>query len=316
MRIAGRRLPVAALAAVLLLAGCGGSHNGLPVASGGSALTATSGDLLYVANRRASDGVSVLTFPQGKFVAKITSVGLPQGICSDAAGNVWIGAYDSSRRASFFYEFAHGGTKPIETLQTRDYIEGCAVDPATGDLAGFGSPRSAYGDIEIWPGARQGKPIVHKLGFEPTCGGFDDSSNFFVDGVLGSTFNFILAELPNGGGKVRNIQLSKFASFAPGSVQWDGKYMSIGVLGLREKAWQVYRFQVSGTTGKVVGVVHLRNLAVTPRYWIAGNEIVATQRATTVRHLGLYDYPAGGQRIELYSSFYDPAGVTVSVPPT
>ena len=81
-------------AAVTLLFGCGGL-NEPPFASsegGAAALKATSGDLLYVANELAVNGVTIQTYPQGKYVATITNIGGPHGICSDASGNVWVAA--------------------------------------------------------------------------------------------------------------------------------------------------------------------------------------------------------------------------------
>jgi hypothetical protein len=307
-------------ATIAVLSGCSFSSGSptVPSAGGVTPTKVGSGDLLYVANYGASGGVSVLTFPQGKLVTTINNIGAPLAICSDPSGNVWVGVYDSSVHRSFFDEFAHGGTKPIEVLKTdqEEYLAGCAVDPTTGDLAGIGVSHTGSG-AEIWPRARKGKPIFRSIPFQPTSCGYDASGNLFVDGLYGSTFDFYFGELPSGNSKTfQYIHFNRYAfGWPPGSIQWDGKYITVGVQTRKRDRWVVYRVQISGKVGTVVGVVHLQDLAVTPHYWIAGKRIVATQKADKVRHLGLYDYPAGGERIKLYSSFHQPVGLTVSVTP-
>lgn len=312
-------LRIAAVGATIAaLCGCGFSSGSRTVPSAGGLVPAktASGDLLYVANYGASHGVSVLTFPQGQPVTTINNIGAPAAICSDASGNVWVGVHDASKRRSFFDEFAHGGTTPIKVLKADgEYVSGCAVDPTTGDLAGVGFFRSEDG-ADIWPGARKGKPTFRRIPFWPASCGYDDRGNLFIDGLYGSTFDFYFGELPSGTGAFHYIHFNRYAfGWPPGSIQWDGKYMTVGVQTRKRERWVVYRVQISGDLGHVVGVVRLQDLAGTPYYWIAGNRIVATQKAHTVRHLGLYDYPAGGARIELYSSFYKPVGLTVSAAP-
>jgi hypothetical protein len=77
----------------------------------------------------------------------------------------------------------------------------------------------------------------------------------------------------------------------------------------------LYRARVSGNRGKVVQSVRLQRLAVPPRFWIQDARVVAGQRGSTVRRIGLYDYPPGGKRLDSSSGFYNPMGMTVSVAP-
>ena len=161
MQAAVRWSPVAAVAGIIaLLWGCSAlpfdfaqgrlAQDDMPP----SAPSATSGDLLYVANKGASEGVSVLTFPQGTLVATIKQIGRVLGICSDTSGNVWMTTLGRGSGPFHAYKFRHGGTKPVEVRNSPRSAYGCAVDPTTGNLALISYGGSSDGAIEIWPGAR------------------------------------------------------------------------------------------------------------------------------------------------------------------
>jgi hypothetical protein len=298
---------------VTLLSGCGGLQAAPYVPSeSGAALKATSGDLLYVANELAANGVRILTYPQGRYVATITDVGGPTGICSDASGNVWVSAYDDGNHKYYLYEFAHGGTTPIERLHVPGGAWGCTIDPATGDLATWTAFAGSAGEVDVFPGARQRKPIVYRTNFEPVAGTYDNHGNIFADGIVNSG-DFIFEELAVGSKSFAVVRLDKPA-INPGSVQWDGKYVVVGE-GFISGGPMLYRVKVSGIRGRVVQSVRLQNLEVPPRFWIQDGNVVAGQRGYTVRRIGLYDYPAGGKRLDVFSGFHNPMGMTVSVSP-
>lgn len=319
MQIALRWQPVSVIAtAIGLLSGCGGS-NGLPVSSSSSGSSmrsgvlprpATTGDLLYVANRFTTDGVSVLTFPQGTLVATIKHIGKVGSICSDSSGNVWMTTFGRSQ-PFYIYRFRHGGTKPVEALSTRRYANGCAVDPKTGDLAVISYGGSEDGVVDIWRGARKGRPTVRYVGIPPAACAYDNDGDLFVDGAGGA--GVALQELVEGNKNFTNVDLGNNAGWTVGSVQWDGRYVAIGA-GTISGSSSIYRVQVSGTRGKIVDMVHLQHLASWPHFVIANGEIVATQRGKIVRRAGLYEYPSGGKRLAVFSGFDNPTGITISVP--
>jgi hypothetical protein len=192
----GRSL-LGSAAVVTLLLGCGGL-NGPPFVSsegGAAAINATSGELLYVANDGASEGVSIVALPRGRHVARITNIGAPTGICSDASGNVWVSAYDDATRKYHLDKFVHGGTKPTERLAVPDGSFGCSVDPATGDLATWVASAGSAGYVEVFPGARRGKPVVYVTDFEPVSATYDNQGNIFADGIVNSG-DFIVEDRP------------------------------------------------------------------------------------------------------------------------
>lgn len=302
-----------AAAMASLLSGCGGL-NGPPFAFSegrATAVKATSGDLLYVANELAANGVTILTFPQGSPVAKITNIGGPTGICSDASGNVWVSAYDDGTHKFHLYKFVHGGTTPVETLRVGGGAWGCAIDPRTGNLATWVPFAGSAGEVDVFPGSREGKPIVYETNFEPVSATYDNRGNIFADGIVNSG-DFIFEELAKGSSGFAPIRLSK-AGGNPGSVQWDGKYVVVGV-GYLSEGPALERVHVSRDRGNVVESVHLQGLGSPARFWIAGGNVVASQRTGSARRIGLYDYPAGGKRLAAFSGFYKPFGMTVSVP--
>lgn len=315
MRLTFGRSMLGTAAAVTLLFGCGG-FNGSPfVASegGAAALESTAGDLLYVANRQASYGVSVLKFPQGTLVATIKQIGAVRGVCSDASGNVWMTAFvKGTRRPFYLYKFRHGGTKPVEVRNTHRYGYGCAVDPTTGDLAVISYGGSSDGVVDVWRGARQGRPAVYYIGIPPAGCAYDDHGDLFVDGIGGT--GAALTELVKGGKNFSFITLGKNASWTVANVQWDGTYVALSASTISGSA-SIYRVRISGERGRIVGMVHLAHLASYPHFVIANGEIVATQSGSVIRRAGVYNYPAGGKALDVFSGFHDPAGMTISVEP-
>jgi hypothetical protein len=309
----------------VLLSGCGvlrqaqdemlpvaPSSNGASLQSAVLAPPATSSDLLYVANKSASRGVSVLTFPQGTLVVTIKQIGRVGGICSDTSGNVWMTTFVKGSDPFHLYKFRHGGTKPVEARIIRRSAYGCAVDPKTGNLAVISYGGSSDGEVQIWRGARKGRPAVYFIGFGPAACAYDDNGDLFVDGLGGA--GVALAELVKGGKNFTDVTLGKNVGWTVSGLQWDGTYVTLGVATISGSS-SIYRVQISGERGKIVDMVHLQHLHSPPHFAIASGEIVATLRGPIVRRIGLYEYPAGGKALDVFSGFDDPAGMTVSVDP-
>jgi hypothetical protein len=321
MQTSVRWPPVAAVAgAIALLSGCGGFIGSPAVtsSSGGSqqsrvlAPLATRGDLLYVANKTASEGVSVLSFPEGTLVARIKQVGKVRGICSDKDGNVWMTTNESGARPFHLYKFRHGGTKPVEVRTTRRDEYGCAVDPTTGDLAAISYGGSEDGVVDIWPKGRIGKPTVRFVGIPPSGCAYDDSGDLFVDG--GGSNGVALGELVKGEKYFKELTVGKNSGWIVGSVQWDGTYVALGTATISGSS-SIYRIRISSERGKIVSMVHLQHLSNWPQFVIFNGEIVATQSGAVVRKVGLYHYPSGGKALDVFSGFDDPTGMAISTAP-
>ena len=95
---------------------------------------------------------------QGSSRLQLSAPAHPQGVCSDASGNVFIDV-----DPNVVYEYRHGGTTPVATLrETSNYVPfDCASDPTTGNLAVadlcYGCGQGGQGSVAIFQSA-QGTP--------------------------------------------------------------------------------------------------------------------------------------------------------------
>jgi hypothetical protein len=299
-----------------ILAGCGAPQP--PVVSPGAISQsrtmaqrdAQGRNLIYVTS---ADLISAYT-TSGKLVSNLEMGGI-KGLCSDSNGNVFIPS------GSLIYEYAHGGTQPIATLNAPagySSAYGCAVDPTTGNLAVtfFSYEFSKAGSVAIYQHA-SGNPQTFSdsdILFYVYCG-YDNQGNLFVDGMKTAHSNGVLAELPSGGNALSTISLNK-TIVRPSAVQWDGQEMAIG----DSYSHVVYQLSISGSQGTVVGTTALKgwnkghNIV---QFWIWGDCILIP---FTAHHkpvsLGTWAYPAGGSTTNKFPlQFGEPSGVTLSLAP-
>jgi hypothetical protein len=309
------RLLGPALFITALLSSCG------PAPSGGtptisavqthmSKVNARSEDLIYVSGPGET---YILSYETGMVVASFKLV-TGGGLCSDKHGHVFMMGED------VVYEFAHGGTTPIATLQDTGYRPwGCSVDPRTGDLAVANFTTSGFatsqpGNIVIYRGSKRKSTFYSDptIEYYLSCG-YDDSGNLFLDGSTNSN-SFLFAELPRGSGTFTNLTLP---GGSPGSVQWDGRYVAVGAHGAKT----IYRVAVSGSKARVVSTVQLHGHSKGVQsylFWLQGNTLL-TATGPHLSRVGLWAYPAGGKHASVYSVSLRNGhlgGVTVSTAPS
>lgn len=266
--------------------------------------------LLYVTG--GCGGTCVFDYPGGRLVGHLGVAGA--GLCSDVHGNIFVPTATSSGQA-VVYEYAHGGTTPIATLNVPGLLaEGCSVDPATGNLAvTYLCKNCDYGPVAIFQNA-QGSPTSYEQAgvFLSYCG-YDNKGNLFADGSGGS--QVALLELRKAGTSLKPITLNQHISVA-GQVQWDGTYLAIEDLSNPV----IYQFRVSGSAANRVGTTHLMGTgSMGAQSWIQAGTVIVPFGANThsPNQVGLWNYPAGGTpakviRKHLSTSLL--AGATVSVP--
>ena len=327
------RYVLAISAAGAMLAGCGGSQppigapgairQGLAIpthtAHGKSWMLpeAKSEDLIYVTN--GCGGVCVLTYPQGSLVGSLAVAGAGS-VCADRNGNVFVTVADLSNAS--ILEYRHGGMKPIETLSDAPNVpQGCSVDPTTGNLAvanfigtGWGYD---HGNVAIYTGAKGNGMDIHQpnIYWYYFCA-YDDAGDLLVDGRSVSSGDEF-AELPPGSSQLEYVSINDDLGF-PGPVGWDGAHFVIGMGGHRDNL--VYRVELSGSTGTIVGKTRLTGRRYRRSYyytfWIQGHTIVVPY-STNGHHygddrLGLFNYPKGGEAREVIGSYN--GNVAVSLP--
>ncbi len=264
--------------------------------------------LLYVADRGA-DKVYVYSYPKPDLKGTLTGFGRVEGVCVDRVGNVWV--VDS--KASALYEYAHGGTEPIATLQdpNNERPWTCSVNQRTGDLAVANITQRGHapGSLSIFTGA-QGAPKIYsdQTMFEMIALSYDDRSNVFVAGIPYARPRFAFAELPHGRKKFVGITLVGALIKFPGGVQFaDGKL----AVGNDQGRSTVYQF--SG--GTITGATFLRGACHIAQFFIDAATLVATSRCKNGKPGVLfYGYPSGGDPTNRLTGFTYPVGVAISNP--
>jgi hypothetical protein len=271
-------------------------------------------DLLYVGGHDGNS-VEVLSYPNLQLVGhlKVRATGL----CSDSSGNVFVTTFPRGGPGGAIAEYAHGGTKPIATLQDGYRPTGCAVDPGTGDLAvtDLGTVSGRQMNVAIFRHAK-GNPVfwTDPSFFWYLFCGYDNHGNLFVDGTTaGNAFEF--AELPKGG-TLQNVSLNQTIQY-PGSVQWDGNYVAVA----DTKAHAIYRFTISGYNGTLEGTTALSGWETrqNAQTWISGGTVAAAYGVADQRAIGVWNYPAGGSPTQTASGVLKNGWVlslTVSLAPS
>lgn len=298
---------IAALLPIVSSAGCSQTPS-LPASVSASAARAKNSDLLYVAdlNRNA---VLVFTYPAGQHVGTIRGLQRPHGECVDAAGNVWV----TNGLAEDLVEFAHGGTTPIATLTDPNaFPAGCAVDPATGDLAVMNfPPGSGAGSVVVYAGAKgTGQQLPTTFSIIPYKGAYDAEGNLWVEGSTSDGIHVIVGEYLALKHQWRSIRL-KHAIIHPGGLQWVGDELVVGDQGPIDSPSTIYEFTMKGAVGKLVGTTPLANSCNMLQFVVAGKTIVAGNTCEkTVRY---FAFPHGGMSTKtIKSGLSQPTGVALS----
>jgi hypothetical protein len=176
----------------------------------------------------------------------------------------------------------------------------CAMD-TSGDLAvGILS----NGDVVIFKNAvGSGKVYTTPLG-EEYFDGYDNNGNLFADGFGNSGFE--LVELPKGSSKFITIKTTNSVQF-PGSVQWDGKYLTV----FDQETSEMYQYTVSGMTATLKNTIQLTGASDCAQTWIVKGLVYCGDAGNNDGEV--FKYPAGGSAISvLTGSFDEPLGVTAA----
>lgn len=301
-----------------VIAGCAGLapgtslvaplHDSLLARSAGSHTS-----LVYTGVRQR---VVVYTYPDGTFADTFKTPFSIQAMCSDSKGDVFITAEVRSKsgaRTGYVYEYAHGGTSPIATLDvpSHEIPVNCSSDPTTRNLAVTTYNFRNYAPlIEIYTGGSGNPKPFHsrELGANPQPA-YDASGNLFV--VSGGNVAALLAK---GRQKFEKITLNETIGNVV-HAQWDGKYFALQSYAFTKHNGEniyvrYYRAQISDATGTIVRVSHFDNwLQKNPgQSWLAGDTLVATPNNA----INFWKYPTGGKAFKILHPSDPSQAVTVS----
>lgn len=272
------------------------------------------GALLYVSDPGANV-VNVLTYPNGKRIGKLTGFNQPRGECVDASGNVYI----TNEGASNILEYAHGGTTPIKTIdEPGQKPYDCAVNLNEGNLTGnfavanTSTTSGGPGSVTIYGGKAAGTHQLNSfssvlfLGYTHQ----ENVSNLFVDG-LDESGGFRCAILSPHRTKFRPVSLPQSIG-APGAIQWDGKYLTVGDQNGPSGTTIIDRFSIKFGNITFIDAVPLSSQV--GQYFPDGATVVGPY--TTSGTVSFWSYPAGGSPTKTLAFFVAPFGSVVSNPPS
>ena len=308
MKVSGiSRYVLCASMSIALLAGCGGSQPPIGALGamqqtsaiatyaerGGSWMepTASSNELLYIA--AWPPAVYVYTYPKGQLVGTLTGSAQLFGECTDSAGDVFIVAYSNgSVTSSTIYEYAHGGTSPIATLNDPKTAQGCAVDPQTGNLAASGD------GVAIFKNASGNPKMYYSSEYGFYYCSYDNKSNLYLTAANGSTVKAILVRLASGSASFEQISLIPklyvAGNIAP-TVQWDGRHITV-TSDQERRPISLYRLRITGSSATVISSATLNSPknVYYGQMWIQEKTIIGVGYGHHDSDAFLWPYPKGG----------------------
>jgi len=212
--------------------------------------------ILFVSDDGTND-INMYSMPGMVLRGTLTGFSEPQGMCTDASGNIWI---TNTGTESVIQVSRTGAT--LNTLSDPgEFPVGCAVNRANGDLAvtNIIATTGGTGSVSVYANAtgtptKFTDPSVSEF-FFPT---YDNAGNLFVDGEGGA--GYALTELASGSGTLTNVSVSGGTLFFPGGLNWNTGTSSL-LLGDQEcndsAASCIYSATVSGGTATITGVTNL-----------------------------------------------------------
>ncbi len=317
------RLSVLIIIAAISLSGCNAPGSAPAVPSGSSSQstaersglgrTGSSSDLAYVGTAQAA--VEVYSYPGLKHQQTIH---LPAGgdgrVCTDSKGNVFVGTFFAEQSQAYVYEYAHGGSTPVETLTLEPYWvpAGCSVDSVSGNLAvSEYSTNGGGAKLAIYDNA-QGAPTFYTDAAITGQPGYDGQGNLFM-----IDHGSVMAELPAGSTSVVHVSLSSAVGQVD-RIQWDGTHLALTAASTKDVKRSklpevIHRLSIAGSSATIVSTITLRGLKAraTGGSWIIGSRVLAPMKG----ELGLWKYPAGGRTVNSVRIAELPASVTISAAP-
>jgi hypothetical protein len=249
---------------------------------------------------------SIFSYPNGP-----NMIGQIQGAGGQGCTNVLFGygkkiIWNAGRTNNVMTEY-QVPSKQIKTLPiSYDFTSSCAMN-TSGDLAVgvlLGNSYGAGGQQVIYKNAT-GKPTVYDTPLARAYfAGYDTKGNLFADG-FGNSYNFELVELPVGSKKFVTVTTSNSPEF-PGSVQWDGKYVTV----FDQDNSQLYQYTVRGTKATLRHTVQLTGASDCAQTWIVTGLIYCGDAGNDVGEV--FKYPSGSLAATFTGQFDEPLGVTAA----
>jgi hypothetical protein len=216
--------------------------------------------------------------------------------------------WNAGRQNDTVIEYSVPGNQQLKSVSLDySYTSSCSMD-TSGDLAVgvlLGNSYGSAGQLVVFKNAT-GKPKVYQTPLSKVYfSGYDPNGNLFADG-LGSNYGFMLVELAKGSSKGVTIKTSNSPSF-PGSVQWDGKYVTV----FDQDTSSTYQYTVSGTTATLQHTVTYSGTSDCAQTWLVPGIMYCGDAGNDEGYA--FKYPAGGSPLATFSGNFDlPLGVVAA----
>ncbi len=171
---------------------------------------------LYFASDSGTYDVYIYTMPDMALKGTLTGFSEPQGECSDTHGNIYI----ANTGGFQVLEYSRTGTLLNTYTDSYGYPVGCAVDPATGNLAVanlFGN--SGAGQVLVFSSPSSSPTVLtNPSGYFYYFLGYGPGSDLWVSGRNPSGFYQLSV---CGVSSCSTLNLTGGTIYFPGAVQWD-----------------------------------------------------------------------------------------------
>lgn len=188
--------------------------------------------------------------------------------------------------------------KALKTLsESVGMPSSCAMN-TSGDLAVgiLNPPGGGGGDVVIFKNASGSGTVMTTPLSKEYFDGYDNHGNLFADGYNDSG-EFELVELPKGGSTFEAVTTSNTVKY-PGSVQWDGKYLTVS-----DQVGSIYRYVVKGTTATLKDTITLSGVSDCAQTWIVTGIVYCADAGNGDGEV--FKYPAGGSAIAVFTGNFD-----------
>ncbi len=249
----------------------------------------------WVSTLYSSNGAVEYDYPKGTGPIGEISGTDAQGECTSGKSTFWIVNSGNNDLA----EYTYNGKKLIKTLSISDSGEpaGCAVNSTNGDIA---VTLLGEGAVILFKGGKQKGETVEDGLAETYFDGYDAKGDLFVDGVTAEST--ALVEMAAGSKTFENVSLPNTIKF-PGSVQWDGKYVTVN----DQEGGAIYRYAIADDVATLKGTVELTGTSDCSGTWIAQPYVFCADAG--LADAPVFKYPGGGDSIATLSG----SGLPISV---
>jgi hypothetical protein len=215
--------------------------------------------------------------------------------------------WNAGRTNNLITEYQVGSNKVLKTLSTSYSITSSCAMNTSGDLAVgvlLGNSYGPGGQVIIFKNASGSGTVFNTPLYKEYFDGYDPNGNLFADG-FDTSYNFALVELPKGSSTFKTITTSNSVQF-PGSVQWDGTYLTV----FDQLTSETYQYTVSGTKATLKNTISYSGVGDCAQTWIVKGLLYCGDADNGGE---VFKYPAGGSPLATFSGNFDfPLGVTAA----